>query len=188
MALSDNIKKAREKQGVSQEFLADKLGVSRQAVSKWETGQTEPSTQNLLRLAEILKVDANLLLNESKERKIFAKENIEQNGVRISLNKRNAIFLIASCTSQMFAWSVNPGQIDLSKYVLIGVSFFFMVLLLCSIWVRTGRATRAKLMLRVFVFSVVFNAVVVGCYSVAGGFAALIAGIIFMVFGLKIVK
>ena len=38
MALSDNIKKAREKQGFSQEYIADKLNVSRQAVSKWETG------------------------------------------------------------------------------------------------------------------------------------------------------
>lgn len=51
MALSDNIKKAREKQGFSQEYIADKLNVSRQAVSKWETGQSEPSTQNLLQLA-----------------------------------------------------------------------------------------------------------------------------------------
>lgn len=65
MALSDNIKKAREKQGFSQEYIADKLNVSRQAVSKWETGQSEPSTQNLLQLAEVLKVDANILLNES---------------------------------------------------------------------------------------------------------------------------
>lgn len=75
MALSDNIKKAREKQGFSQEYIADKLNVSRQAVSKWETGQSEPSTQNLLQLAEVLKVDANILLNESRERKVFAKEN-----------------------------------------------------------------------------------------------------------------
>ena len=56
MALSDNIKKAREKQGFSQEYIADKLNVSRQAVSKWETGQSEPSTQNLLQLAEVLKM------------------------------------------------------------------------------------------------------------------------------------
>ena len=38
MALSDNIKSAREKQGKAQELIADKLEVSRQAVSKWEIG------------------------------------------------------------------------------------------------------------------------------------------------------
>ena len=91
MALSDNIKKAREKQGFSQEYIADKLNVSRQAVSKWETGQSEPSTQNLLQLAEVLKVDANILLNESRERKVFAKENIEQKGLRTILN--NAVYI-----------------------------------------------------------------------------------------------
>ncbi len=187
MALSDNIKRAREKQGISQEFIADKLGVSRQAVSKWETGQAEPSTKNLLQLAELLKVDANLLLNESKERKVFAKENIEQTGVKTSLNKRNAIFLITSCTAQMFAWSINPGQIDPFKYGLAAVSALFMVLLLCSIWFKTGRATRAKLIIRVFAFSVIFNIVVIASCAVAGGFISIAAGIIIMLLGLKIV-
>lgn len=74
MALSDNIKKAREKQGFSQEYIADKLNVSRQAVSKWETGQSEPSTQNLLQLAEVLKVDANILLNESRAKSLCKRE------------------------------------------------------------------------------------------------------------------
>ncbi|MEL7623902.1 MAG: helix-turn-helix transcriptional regulator [Clostridiales bacterium] len=62
MALSENIKRAREKQNFSQEYVSEKLGVSRQAVSKWETGQTEPSTQNLLQLADLLKIDSNILL------------------------------------------------------------------------------------------------------------------------------
>ena len=118
MALSDNIKKAREKQGFSQEYIADKLNVSRQAVSKWETGQSEPSTQNLLQLAEVLKVDANILLNESRERKVFAKENIEQKGLRTILNKRNTIFLTASCAAQMAVFCVNQGQVSEQAYML----------------------------------------------------------------------
>lgn len=134
MALSDNIKKAREKQGFSQEYIADKLNVSRQAVSKWETGQSEPSTQNLLQLAEVLKVDANILLNESRERKVFAKENIEQKGLRTILNKRNTIFLTASCAAQMAVFCVNQGQVSeqayMFKYITAIISGIFMVILL----------------------------------------------------------
>ena len=136
MALSDNIKKAREKQGFSQEYIADKLNVSRQAVSKWETGQSEPSTQNLLQLAEVLKVDANILLNESRERKVFAKENIEQKGLRTILNKRNTIFLTASCAAQMAVFCVNQGQVSeqayMFKYITAIISGIFMVILLAQ--------------------------------------------------------
>lgn len=49
MALSDNIKKAREKQGFSQEYIADKLNVSRQAVSKWETPVTHMKNAGMFR-------------------------------------------------------------------------------------------------------------------------------------------
>lgn len=188
MALSDNIRNAREQRGVSQELVAEKLGVSRQAVFKWETGQAEPSPQNLLQLAEFLKVDTNILLNESPDQKVFSAENIEQTGIRTFLNQRNAIFLISSCTAQMFAWSINPGQIDLFKYSLVAISFLFMVLLLYNIWFKTGRATRIKLLARVIAFSVIFNIVVgVGC-SITGGFVSLFAGIVLMLSGLKIAQ
>ena len=48
--------------GYSQELLAERLGVSRQAVSKWETGAAEPSTSNLLALAKLYGVDPGDLL------------------------------------------------------------------------------------------------------------------------------
>ena len=41
---------------MTQEFLADRLGVSRQAVSKWEKGQSDPSTTNLIALAKIFNI------------------------------------------------------------------------------------------------------------------------------------
>jgi transcriptional regulator with XRE-family HTH domain len=47
---------------MTQEYVAEALGVSRQAVSKWETGAAEPSTSNLLALAKLYGVDAGELL------------------------------------------------------------------------------------------------------------------------------
>ena len=47
---------------MTQEFVAESLGVSRQAVSKWENGTTDPSTSNLLALAKLYGVGAEALL------------------------------------------------------------------------------------------------------------------------------
>lgn len=190
MALSDNIKKAREKQGFSQEYIADKLNVSRQAVSKWETGQSEPSTQNLLRLAEVLKVDANILLNESRERKIFAKENIEQKGLRTILNKRNTILLTASCAAQMAVFCVNQGQVSeqayMFKYITAIISGIFMVILLANIWFSTGKATRNKLYARIFMFVLAFEIILILSSHYLGGLISLVISIVFLVSLIKV--
>lgn len=47
---------------MSQEFVAEALGVSRQAVSKWETGKSDPSTANLIALAKLYGISAEELL------------------------------------------------------------------------------------------------------------------------------
>lgn len=57
----------RKASKMTQEFVAEALGVSRQAVSKWESGASIPSTANLLALAELFRVDAAELLRGRKE-------------------------------------------------------------------------------------------------------------------------
>lgn len=47
------LKEHRTRCGMTQEFVAESMGVSRQAVSKWETGTADPSTSNLLKLAKL---------------------------------------------------------------------------------------------------------------------------------------
>ncbi len=66
MKLSDKIYTCRKKTGLSQEALAEKLGVSRQAVSKWETGEAEPDTGKLKPLAGIFGVTVDWLLTEEE--------------------------------------------------------------------------------------------------------------------------
>lgn len=62
--LGERIKAHRTRCGMSQELLAEKLGVSRQAVSKWETGTAEPSTSNLLALARAFNISTEELLRD----------------------------------------------------------------------------------------------------------------------------
>lgn len=61
-SLGEIIREHRTRCKMTQEFVAESLGVSRQAVSKWESGTTDPSTSNLLALAKLFDVSVEELL------------------------------------------------------------------------------------------------------------------------------
>lgn len=61
-SLGEELKAQRLRCKMTQEFVADALGVSRQAVSKWENGTVDPSTSNLLALAKLYGMSAEELL------------------------------------------------------------------------------------------------------------------------------
>lgn len=61
MPFSENLYKARKALGLSQDDLAEKIGVSRQAVSKWECNDATPDLPKLLALSDVLKVDLDSL-------------------------------------------------------------------------------------------------------------------------------
>lgn len=67
MDLKDTLQSYRKRQGLSQIDLADALEVSRQTVSKWETGAVLPSAENLLALSKLYGVTVDTLLNEAME-------------------------------------------------------------------------------------------------------------------------
>lgn len=64
MKLSEKIYQCRKLAGWSQETLADRVGVSRQAVSKWETGEAEPELSKLRQLSSVFGVTTDWLLND----------------------------------------------------------------------------------------------------------------------------
>lgn len=61
-SLGEVLREERTRCKMTQEFVAESLGVSRQAISKWENGNAEPSTSNLLALAKLYGVGAEALL------------------------------------------------------------------------------------------------------------------------------
>ena len=63
-SLGDTLKEHRIKCKMTQEFVAESLNVSRQAVSKWENGTSDPSTSHLLLLAKLFGISAEELLRE----------------------------------------------------------------------------------------------------------------------------
>ena len=64
MNLKDNLKKIRKEYNLSQEELADKLGVSRQSVSKWESGGAYPEMDKVLQICKIFNLNIDELLNQ----------------------------------------------------------------------------------------------------------------------------
>ena len=62
MSFSELLKQCRKKQGISQAELASKLGVTQQAVGKWESGKSSPDPSTVARIAELLNTTADYLL------------------------------------------------------------------------------------------------------------------------------
>ena len=75
--IADRLIKLRKKNGYSQEELADKLGLSRQAVSKWERAEASPDTDNLICLAKLYGVSLDELLSTDEDIDTIVKEQVK---------------------------------------------------------------------------------------------------------------
>lgn len=83
MILGEKIARLRRKNGWSQEELADKMEVSRQAVSKWESGQTMPDLERILRLSSLFGVTIDYLLKDGAAPEIPRAEAEEETQIRL---------------------------------------------------------------------------------------------------------
>ena len=66
MTLADKLKEARKNAGLTQIELAEKLSVSRQAITKWETGKGIPDVDNLRMISRVLNVSIDFLLDDEE--------------------------------------------------------------------------------------------------------------------------
>ena len=96
--MGGRIKEQRIIRGISQEKVAELVGVSRQAVSKWEAGQSAPSTENLFKLAEVLGTTVSALMEVEETEKdvlaekihlIYQKEEKKKTEERRTARRRN---------------------------------------------------------------------------------------------------
>ena len=90
MILADKIIRLRKKNGWSQEELADKMNVSRQAVSKWESAQTIPDLEKILQLGTLFGVTTDYLLKDEIEDEELTNDTTSDTTVkRISIEEAN---------------------------------------------------------------------------------------------------
>lgn len=97
MNMADRISNMRKAKGMSQEELADKMGVSRQAISKWESGQSSPDIEKLILLSDFFEVTTDYLLKGIEpvaDEAIMVKEKPDAEIFAISGTALNLIGLI----------------------------------------------------------------------------------------------
>ena len=109
MILADKIIDERKKNGWSQEDLADKLGVSRQSVSKWESAQSVPDLQRVLELSKLFGVSTDYLLKDSEIREAVAgADDADDNETRrVSLEEANTFISF----NRSFAGKISLGAL-----------------------------------------------------------------------------
>ena len=122
MKLHEKITAYRKKCGLSQETLAEKIGVSRQAVSKWETGDALPEITKLKSLADCFGVTVDFLLDENID------EYQPQNNVKTTVFDRLVNWI--SANFKTYSWMVGLALILIGVYITgIGI-----IELLALIW------------------------------------------------------
>ncbi len=94
--LSDNIRTNRKKINMSQDELAERLGVSRQSVSLWETSQTQPTIDNIIALSKIFNISTDTLLGNTDSAPTPRENPPEEAAPK---KKRKAALIIAICVA-----------------------------------------------------------------------------------------
>lgn len=93
MELSKKLYQLQKKQGLSQEQLAERLNVSRQAISKWESGTATPETDKLLAISNYFQVSLDYLMKNTSEPEEKEPASAHQSDDSNNLPTRNATVL-----------------------------------------------------------------------------------------------
>ena len=87
MSIGEKIVEARKANNLTQEQLAELMGVTRQSISRWEQNVAYPEVEKILRLSDILNVSCDYLLKENETRKSIASDEKEKQSVVTRLLK-----------------------------------------------------------------------------------------------------
>ncbi|WP_440895575.1 helix-turn-helix domain-containing protein [Amphibacillus sp. Q70] len=134
MSLGENIKKKRKSLKFSQEYIAEQLNLSRQAISKWETNQSEPSTSNLLKLANLFDCDIKDII--SPEKYFKEQKSKENENEQTQRNKKmhlaaffGRLFFLMAYLGSLGAYTEQPDSAPLWFWkviflIAVGSTFF----------------------------------------------------------------
>ena len=101
MILADKITDLRKKNGWSQEELASQLGVSRQAVSKWESASSIPDLDKIIKMSNIFEVSTDYLLKDSIEEESENKEILKGDIVEVRAEEKIQMISMETANSYL---------------------------------------------------------------------------------------
>ena len=145
--LSEKLYKLRKNSGLSQEQLAEQLNVSRQAISKWESGTAVPESEKLIGISNYFGVSVDYLLKDEEDDKAKTTNTItEENPKTIA----GIIICIAGIVS-MVIWGIlsifSPeasNQISDSSMITIDGNGIFLILCVAAIIVGASLLLKSK--------------------------------------------
>lgn len=159
MTIGSRIQALRKERGMSQEELANKLSVSRQTVSQWETGQTAPSIDNIYTLKDIFGVSFDALMSEQqtespqkapaaviphKHGEITYNPEDIKSATRIVFMPRilRTLFVAVLFTIVLSASAIGDDRIDIPGFCIAALIFTIAVLIkqIIGAAVRCGQA------------------------------------------------
>lgn len=127
MTFGEKLQSLRQKAGMSQDALAEKLNVSRQAVSRWERDETMPETEKVVALADLFGVTTDYLLRAEQARQ--EKQQAERS-VPPQRDWMDKLGYLAKTKGYLLGWVLIAwGVLDLAGILLMGLgvlSFGFM--------------------------------------------------------------
>lgn len=106
MILADKILTLRKSNGWSQEELAEKMNVSRQSISKWESAAAIPDINRILELAKLFGVTTDYLLKDDIEAAVYSDIDEAEDITRVSLQEMNDFLRISAHNGKQIAWGV----------------------------------------------------------------------------------
>lgn len=114
MTFGEKIQKLRKEAGLSQEELSYQLGVSRQAISKWERDNGYPETEKIIRMSKLFNVSLDYLLNEEDTEK--PEISPDEKGIYVSREMANGFLLYQKwkCLRIAIAVGIMVGSLSLS--------------------------------------------------------------------------
>lgn len=129
---ANRLQQLRKMNGYSQDVLAEKLGVSRQSISKWERAEASPDTDNLIALAQVYGLSLDELLDTSKDVvKISTSKNKKDYGSKLKslLSKANDFGLYPNAARAMFKF---PFPVFL---IIIYIALSFVTKMWHPLWI-----------------------------------------------------
>lgn len=146
------ISECRKEKGYTQVKLAEKLGITNRAVSKWETGKSLPDASVMIELCELLGINVNELLTGEKVSEENYKRKAEENMVEmVKKNKKSKAEIIITLLIIISIVIDSVTGMILSKMftsdetrAAIGIMSFVLLLCLVGIWTGTTLCLKNK--------------------------------------------
>lgn len=129
MKLPDKIIKHRKANGWSQEDFAEKLNISRQAISRWENGTALPDAQNILQISKLFNVTTDYLLNDDYESDGDIPAVLTATKETSDLfSKKKQLHLVSAIGFTISAFCSLMGLLNSTNNIQLGLSCFVLAL------------------------------------------------------------